>query len=141
MCLAACAAKHNDYSRFEEIGPDGWPYTQSILFPIEHHDSITDGRLSFTVRHTDGYEFSNLWVEASYDDANGNTHTDTLNIKLADTYGNWTGKGSGVWKQLETIVSTNLTHRSGSPIKIRHIMRTDTLHNIDLIGIRFTENI
>lgn len=141
LCLAACVAKHKDYSRFEEIGAEGWPYAKNITFSIEHPDSVAYGELSLTVRHTDDYEFSNLWVEVAYDDATGNNHIDTLNIPLADTYGNWTGKGSGVWKQLETPVSKELAYRSGSIIKIRHIMRTDTLRNIDLVGIRFNEKI
>lgn len=136
LCLGACAPGHNDYSDFRDINPAGWVYNDTLTFTPAIGDSIATGTLMVALRHSNDYAYRNLWVEIEYQDAT-NPRRDTLNIGLADIYGRWHGSGFGARYQLTDTVSRRATLTTGQPVKIRHIMRDDTLGGIDQVGIMF----
>lgn len=137
LCLGACAPKRNDYSEFKNLNSDGWAYNDTVTFNVTHADSIAEGDLYLSLRHTTDYLYSNLWLEVTFTDSNNLKYTDTLNIILADIYGNWTGKGAGISYQKQVLLKRNLSHVAAQPVNVRHIMRTDTLCGIELLGIDF----
>ncbi len=139
LCLAACAPGRNDYSGFVNIDDSGWAYASPVTFNLHHEDSVAFGELKVAVRHTNSYPYSNLWLEVAYDDADGVLHKDTVGMELADVFGNWLGKGSGVQYQFETTVNGRLRHAAGHGVTVRHIMRADTLPDINLVGVTFLE--
>ncbi len=136
LCLVACAPGHNDYSDFRNINAEGWAYGDTLVFSPEFGDSIARGTLCLALRHSNSYIYSNFWVEVCYED-NSISRTDTLNVQLADIYGRWYGSGFGArYQVVDTIASDVILHR-GKPVKVRHIMRVDTLHGIEQVGINF----
>ena len=139
LCLGACSPKHNDYSEFKTLDLGGWAYGDTLTYNVEHQDSIAEGDLLLAIRHTNNYLYQNLWLEVRFTDANRLHYTDTLNIILADVYGRWNGKGIGISFQKQVLLKRNLRHAKGSPVKVRHIMRTDTLREIELVGIDFVQ--
>lgn len=139
LCLGSCLPGHNDYSEYKELPVDGWPYNQSLTFTPDQGDSIANCTLSVALRHTNLYPYANIYLEVSYADTIGTTHRDTLNIKLADRYGRWLGKGVGPGFQIVDTVRTRHTRIKGSDIKVRHVMRVDTLREIDMVGLTFVE--
>ncbi|MCM1518518.1 MAG: gliding motility lipoprotein GldH [Pseudoflavonifractor sp.] len=136
LCLGACAPGHNDYSDFRNINPDGWSYGDTLSFTPVIGDSVATGALLVALRHSNDYAYRNLWVEIEYRDAT-NQRRDTLNIGLADIYGRWFGSGFGARYQLTDTVSRHVTLTTGQPVRIRHIMRDDTLRGVDQVGIMF----
>jgi hypothetical protein len=64
-------------------------------------------------------------------------HRDTINVRLADVYGTWLGKGAAVSYNYTDTVYRNLTVVRGRPVIIKHIMRPDTVTNIERIGLIF----
>lgn len=130
-----CRPDPNSFSDFRNIETPGWLYSQRITFTPQHSDSIMETDMFLTLRHTNQYPYSNIWIEVVSGDIEKGTVTDTVNIQLADIYGNWLGKGSGVLYQLETPIKLGMQHISLSPVTIRHIMKTDTLPGIDLLGL------
>lgn len=139
LCLGSCLPGHNDYSDYKQLPVDGWPYNDAVTFTPEGTDSIAEGTLSIGLRHTNGYPYSNLYLELAYTDTAGATRLDTLNIIMADKYGRWRGKGVGTDFQLIDTVNTHFTRIARSPIKVRHIMRVDTIRGIDMIGMEFIQ--
>ena len=137
LCLGACAPKRNDYSEFKILNPQGWAYGDTLVYDVTHGDSILVGDLYLSLRHTNDYLYSNLWLEVTFSDSNKIKYIDTLNIKLADVYGNWSGKGVGISFQKQILVKRRLSHVKGKAVNVRHIMRTDTLRGIELLGIDF----
>ena len=131
MLLCCCSSNNDEFSSFKEVNGSGWVFNNPLVFVPEHQDSIISGPLLLTVRHNDSYPFANLWLVISDD-----THTDTLNIKMADIYGNWAGKGLGSTKEITLTVNENYTHHSGDTIRIRHIVRTDTLQGVSMVGLQ-----
>jgi len=127
---------NGDFSRFDDISPTGWAYTDTLRFDTSRSDSLSHGDLTLAVRHNNDYEFANLWLEICYNNKN-DKHTDTINLKLADVYGRWRGKGFGAIRQADTTIAKNILPSPGSYVTVRHIMRIDTLHGVEAVGITF----
>ena len=138
--LSGCSLRHNEYSYYHSFDSDGWAYGDSLKFTPEIEDSVSTGTLAVCVRHTNAYPYSNLWLELQYCTDDSTTVRDTVQVKLADDFGRWHGKGSGVSLQLADTVRRGFTMLNRHPMQIRHIMRADTLREIEQIGISFTPN-
>lgn len=136
--LPACQLRHNEYSYYHSFDADGWAYGDSLEFKPEIDDSVSTGALAICLRHTNAYPYSNIWLELQYATDDTTMVRDTLQVQLADDFGRWYGKGSGVSLQLADTVSRNFSLLNGRPMQLRHIMRVDTLHEIEQIGISFT---
>lgn len=135
IIMAACSSP-TEHSGFTTISPDGWRYGDTVRFTPSAADSITyEGcDLTIVVRNNNNYEYSNLWLRLDYP-GKDSTYTDTLNIVLADDFGNWLGKGIGGSYQMRDTVMRGIDLDPGREIKVTHIMRTDTLEGIEQIGI------
>lgn len=138
----ACSGPGNDYSGYTNLPAQGWPYNDSIRYDIEHIDSVATGSLVVSLRYAHDYAWRNIWLEVTtMADSTGIVdRRDTVTVDLRDKYGRPHGQGIGVSFQLSDTVAHNVTHRSGSPVYVRHIMRVDTLAGIEQIGISFVEN-
>lgn len=134
LCLGACAPKHNDYSRFENIDTRGWAYGDTITIRPQGLDSVAPRQLSLAIRHNNRYEFRNLWLEVTYGDRR-HMLRDTFNLDLADIYGRWHGKGLGPSYQYELTIAPRTNISDSSIVYIRHVMRVDTLKGIEQVGI------
>lgn len=129
----------NYFSSFHTFSDQKWIYTHPLEFTVDTlRDSVaSDGVLLLSLRHTSGYEYRNLWLELAYPLNDSILCRDTLNIELADDEGRWLGHGTGPSRQLADTVSHAFTLRRGETLTLRHIMRMDTLPNIEQIGIVF----
>lgn len=88
------------------------------------------------IRHNGSYPYRNLWLEITTPVGSDSiTMRDTVAIELADRYGLWRGTGLGALRQLRVPVRQNVRVDSGSHILVRHIMRADTLRDIEQVGI------
>lgn len=146
VAACACSPTSPDPGQWVDIDPAGWAYGQNLSFepPADtcciregvQPDSIArTSKLALSIRHTDAYPYANLWLEMSY--PTGDTvMTDTLNIQLADPYGKWLGKGLGPSCQRTDTIVTRRRINDKPTIKLRHIMRTDTLREIEQIGLK-----
>ncbi|MCH5221446.1 MAG: gliding motility lipoprotein GldH [Muribaculaceae bacterium] len=126
----------NYFSAFTTFENQEWSYGRKIEFRVDTlRDSVaTGGSLMLSLRHTAGYEYSNLWIELTYPSADS-ISTDTFNITLADDFGHWRGRGSGPSIQKSDILKRDFTLIKGSVVGLRHIMRPDTISGIEQIGI------
>jgi gliding motility-associated lipoprotein GldH len=133
--LCACSNLGSEHTEWCDIDNPGWRYGQTLTFNADS-DSIAIDRLVVSIRHTNAYEYANLWLELSY--ASGDTIVaDTFNVELADAFGKWHGTGTGIsFQQNDTIVPRHRVNL-GSPLHLRHVMRVDTLQNIDQIGLSY----
>ena len=136
--LAACTSMSIEDAAFESVLVDGWAYGDTVTLQPEVEDSLSQGRLAVMVRHTSAYIFSNLWLEVTTA-GDSVPVVDTVNIELADMYGRWLGRGSGVsFVKVDTLPGLK-TLGSEIPGKIRHIMRVDTVADLEQIGVIFVK--
>ena len=138
MAMTSCKPRLNDSSKVINIDPDGWSYGEAVEADISPADSVADGRLAISLRHTNLYLYSNIWLEVTVNDSLGAV-TDTLCLPMADPSGRWLGRGIGTDFQLcDTLPQLLRLHRPASA-RVRHIMRDDQLQGIEQIGISFTQ--
>ena len=60
---------------------------------------------------------------------------DTIQLVLADDFGRWYGSGSGVSYQYTDTLSRSFRAFRNKPLKLRNIMRRDTLPGIEQVGL------
>lgn len=146
VMLAACSidghygnGDDNYFSAFASMPDTRWDYASPLTFAVDTlRDSVARrGDMLLTVRHTHGYEYRNLWLEIDYDVADSLSRPDTVNVILADVYGHWRGHGSGPSLQVVDTLAHGVALRRGQQIRVRHIMRLDTLPGIEQVGITF----
>ena len=125
----------NYFSSFHTFADQRWDYARPLEFTVDTlRDSVVaDGVLLLSLRHTSGYEYSNLWLELSYADTDSTVRRDTLNIGLADAEGHWLGHGTGPSRQLTDTIARRFSIHKGETLELR----MDTLPNIEQIGIVF----
>ncbi len=136
LALTACVKYQPAHSEWQTISAGGWPYGDTLRFNADRADSAAVSGVALAVRHTDSYAYSNLWLEVAYTHADS-TVADTFNLVLADEFGRWHGKGSGVTFQFTDTVALSRRPDTASVIVVRHIMRVDTLQGIEQVGIAY----
>lgn len=142
LCLAipflaaACGTSGQQPGEFITLPDAKWDYGHVLTF--NSRADTLPGRvecMAIAVRHTNNYPYANLWLELSYGTTDGTAASDTLDIRLADAYGRWLGKGSGPVMTLTDTVYPSATPAPGTPFRLRHIMRVETLEEIEQIGL------
>lgn len=131
----ACTGIGNDYTGYTDLPADGWLYGDTLTFVPQHSDSIATADIILSLRHAPDYPYSNVWLEVTTAQP---PRRDTVNIALCDKYGRWYGNGIGVSYQVSDTVARHITHVTGTPVYVRHIMRADTLAGISQLGIELT---
>lgn len=134
--MAGCSQPDGSYAAFTTIHNGVWPYPDTLFIEPSLPDSAAAGRLAVAVRHTNGYEYRNLWLEISTPMPD-TIVADTVNIELADDYGRWYGHGIGVSYVTTDTLPDRYCLTRGRAVRVRHIMRVDTLRDIEQIGLIF----
>ena len=135
IAVASCVRKI-EYSEYRNVDGAGWEYGDTLVYEAALGDSVQRGDLALVVRHSDAYAYSNIWLEIDTD-SRDSIAADTFDIELADIYGNWHGRGLGLSYQCVDTVLRGIELRDSSRITVRHIMRLETLPNIEQVGVVF----
>lgn len=143
LCACAPAGHHgngddNYFSGFTSFSGARWNYGHNVtVSPDTLHDSVAAGHIALTVRHSANYRYSNIWLELTHRADSMDVAVDTLEIKLADAYGRWYGKGSGASFMISDTLPQIYRISRGDTLRLRHIMRLDTLEEVEQAGISF----
>ena len=147
LCAAAaslcavigCSEATHPTGTFVDVPVEGWAYGENFAFPAIKNDSLTaipdSTRLVLAVRHTNDYEYANLWLAVSYRTREDSVVADTVDIKLADDFGKWYGSGIGLTVMRYDTLTLRHPRRVLSEVDVRHIMRVDTIRGIEQIGV------
>lgn len=92
MSLVACD-EHRVFDTYTSVGTIGWDKEKLVNFQFEMNDSIETYDLFIQVRNTNEFEYSNLYLIAELQYPSGFHVVDTLEYKMADSYGHWLGSG------------------------------------------------
>ena len=137
--LVSCNAFYEDVV---SVDKDGWTSDSIARFEFEITDTIPTYSIGIQVRNAPDYQFQNLWlfVKKVYPDMS--FRNDTVQLMLADEYGNWIGSGIGsIYSATYPYEGSVHFRQPGKYIwYIQHGMRTDSLPGIYSVGLKIVEN-
>ena len=137
LFLSACRGNEL-YNSYTAIEADGWKMYDAKAFAIDI-PATGSYDVELFVRHNSQYPYRNLWLFIDHTTPHGVTTTDTINIAMADAYGQWNGGGWGTAYQIKQTLHLQHPLDSGShTIKISHAMREYQLRGINNIGVTIT---
>lgn len=135
IAVSACSRDGYKYTGYHNIESSGWSYGTPFEFDLSGSSSPVSGDIIISVTNDNSYPYRNLWLEISYESIGGPCR-DTVNVSMCDLYGNWYGNGlPGHYQLSDTVTASPVTFADSSVIRVRHIMRVDTVRGLSQIGL------
>lgn len=138
VVAAACSDGSVYSSRFEAIAPCGWVKDRPLVFDLPDSLPASSFDIELDVRHNNNYAYRNLWVTVDYVAHRQVVASDTVNLELADKYGNWYGSGLGQLFQYGMTIRRNVLVGQYEKVILWHTMRCDTVEHISDVGVILT---
>ncbi len=116
--------------------PDGWHKDSLTEFNLPQLDSLKQYNLFLTLRNTNEYPFSNLYLITKMEFPEGKTLIDTLQYEMAQANGEWLGTGFTDLKENKLWYKEKIrfTEKGDYKITIQHAMRKNgKVYGIDLL--------
>jgi gliding motility-associated lipoprotein GldH len=119
------------------IPSEGWYKNNAVAFDIGIIDTLIPYEFGLTIRNSNEYRYSNLYIFLITEFPNGNITRDTIELNLANEEGKWLGKGWGDIKENNIVLKSGLTFplKGNYRFLIQQAMRVDTLQGINDIGL------
>lgn len=115
-----------------------WKSEDNALFEVNVKDTTAIYKFYVSIRHTESYRFSNLYMFMNTRFPNGNITRDTLECILAGPDGKWIGKGFGELKDNQILLNSALRFplKGKYTFELEQGMRVKELNDITDVGIR-----
>ena len=99
-------------------------------------DTISSYNIYLVLRHTDAYQYNNIWLNVGLQPPGDSMHTQKVNVVLGDDANGWYGIGmNDIWEVRNLQKSQPL--RSGKySFSISQIMRDNPLLHVMSVGLR-----
>lgn len=139
LLWVGCTDADIAWSGFQPVDPQGWSLDSTLVLDVEPEEANRGYALEMAVHHTVDYPYSNLFLFRNIVLEQDTLYSDTLELSLADEYGEWHGKGSGMVREMVFPYRQNLLRfeESGAyHFTFAHGMRDTQLTGIERIGLR-----
>lgn len=136
--LTSCQ-KQDGINQFQHINSERWDTNDTVSFEMPGSSKNIRYQLNIQTRIDRNYHFKNLWlcVEQEYGDSITKLITDTIEMRLTDDEGNFTGKGRYLLEYLTNVREVDVYENEKAKIRIHHIM-SQPVSGIHDIGIQLT---
>ncbi len=134
------------YQKQYAVPGNAWQYSFKPTFTFNISDTSVLYNLSFLVRHTEAYPYSNIWIWVYLKQPGKDSFEKSrIEIPLAETSGKWMGRGMGeIWEQSMPVTTNNSAMMFNKPgiyeIKLEQNMRVNPLPEILQVGLRVEKN-
>lgn len=135
LLLGACQSSVV-FEDYEELPEEVWSRYNVVEFKAAIPDSGLY-RVKLCLRHTTDFEMANLWCFISTRSHAVQQLKDTVNIKVAETDGQWLGTG-GTIKTIEQEINRNPVNLPKGEVtfRIEQGMRMDEMAGVKNVGIK-----
>lgn len=124
------------HASFVSMPATGWQQAMPLTFAPEYDDSSRVYRLTLAVRHDNSYPYRNLSLVVDAIAADSTVNRQTVDMTLADEYGNWTGGGFGTLYQKAVTIAHGIRPADVRSVVIwQSAQGCDTLHGLVNVGI------
>ncbi|MCD7931196.1 MAG: gliding motility lipoprotein GldH [Tannerellaceae bacterium] len=136
FCLFSCDDRLV-YNRIESIENSSWEKGQEYLFTFDIEDITIPYHVTLQLRNNNLYPYRNLWLTYNEIRPDSTSRQDTIEITLADTHGNWLGKGISIFETEYPLYRGYFFRQPGSyTYRINHLMAPSPLKGITEVGIK-----
>jgi gliding motility-associated lipoprotein GldH len=133
--LFSCS-KDAVYNRYIAIENRAWDKNSEYFFNFTITDNTIPYNLSLKLRNNNMYPFKNLWLFYDLKLPDGSLRKDTIEVALANDFGEWTGKGISIYHNEFSLHDNYHFPDTGQyTIVFRQGMRENVLQGIDDIGL------
>jgi len=135
--FSACN-NHAIYDKSITIKNREWFYDQKPQFEVQVNDSTLKYNIYVNLRHTNEYDYSNLYLLIHEKGSKLQDTTYRKEIKLAELDGKWIGKSAASLYEVEYLAKENYTFPDTGKytFTLEQNMRENPLKNIVDIGIK-----
>jgi gliding motility-associated lipoprotein GldH len=138
--LAFGCIPSNTFEKNIAIKNNRWASKDIKGFVFDIKDTTSEYLMFVSLRHTDAYHYSNIWLQVETTKPNDSTLKQKVELPLAETSGRWTGKGMAEIVEHKIRLSGNSATKFDQAgrykIKLKQVMREDPLQEILSIGLR-----
>ena len=130
LSVAACQRRPvMATSSFAHLPHAGWLSSKPLSFFPVYGDSSASYNLTLAVRHTNSYRYRNLSLVVDVVAADSSVNRKTLDLSLADEYGNWSGGGFGALYQATQPILSGV-----NPKQVRNVVVWQTMAGCDTLS-------
>jgi gliding motility-associated lipoprotein GldH len=138
VCFASCI-KIDLFEKQSQIPSQQWYYNNVPQFTFNIEDTSSLYNVYIVLRHTDLYEYNNIWLRVGSTAPSDTIHYQNINLKLASDSKGWEGVGMDDIFEVRKIISPGplAFKKSGDySFSVAQIMRENPLKYILNVGIR-----
>lgn len=127
---------------FEKTAPilyQSWFYNDKPSFTFTITDTSALYNIYIVVRHTDAYNYNNLWLKIDSKAPGDTLHSQNINLELGNDTKGWAGTGMDDIFEVRKIISPGpvpFKKPGAYTFTISQIMRENPLRHILNIGVR-----
>lgn len=125
LLIAGCS--NNKIADYQNIDHGIWSKDRSLEFELPAVDSLMAYDMLLSVRNTNDYPYSNLFLLVTMTHPDGYAEVDTLEYRMAAKDGTWLGVGAGNIKDNLLAYKEGVFFEKEGPYKlsIRHALRNN----------------
>jgi gliding motility-associated lipoprotein GldH len=140
LFLTGCLTS-NTFEKNVGLPHNKWKSSYKPSFEFDITDTTSNYLLFLTIRHTDAYPFSNIWLNVKTTLPNQTSPTEMkTEVPLAQADGKWLGRGMNeIWEHKMPLNNNGTVHfnnRGKYKIELQQIMRENPLPEVMSVGIR-----
>lgn len=141
LFLSSCN-KNIVYSKYQTFEDAQWYAKDKAVFDLEITDTQTLNNISLMVRHADTYPYNNLFLFVTTKYPDGKVLTDTMEVILANSKGEWLGSGVGDIFDFKVPIKKNVRFPLGGKYQFvfEQAMRVDPLPMIMDFGFEIEKS-
>ncbi len=137
--LIISCAKIDLFEKQARIPSQHWLYTDVPQFTFHIDDTLSQYNIYIVLRHTDLYNYNNIWLRVGSKAPGDSTHFQNVNLILATDAKGWDGTGmDDIYEVRKNISPGALSFKTPGDytFSIAQIMRENPLKYILSVGLR-----
>lgn len=142
LLFASSCNKNVVYSKYKTFGNNEWAAKDKAVFSVDITDTQTLNNISLMIRHADTYPYSNIFLFVTTIYPDDMVRTDTMEVVLANSKGEWQGSGVGDIFDFKAPIKKNVRFAQEGTYKFvfEQAMRQDPLPMIMDFGFEIEKS-
>ena len=129
-------SNHIVFCEFQSVPDKAWNKQTAFLFHFDVKDDSVPYDIYMQLRNNASYPYQNIWILFEVQQSTENAVKDTIEYKLADDTGRWTGNGITLYQnQFSLRENYHFPDTGQYTISLSHGMYDNRLKGIEDIGL------